>query len=257
MHPPVRSLLVLGLLALGLSPSRAQARPFRLNQLPNTPAGCATCHISPGGGGPRNAFGEDVNRTLQGGNVVWADLFDLDSDGDGYTNGQELADPSGTWRIGDSRPTGNVSQPGSANSTLCDNGTLETAFDEECDLDDFGGETCQTQGFVSGSLSCQACRISTASCSNEAVDMGAPGDMGGSPDMGSDPDLGGPADMGLIGPADMATPGPDLGSGGENGGGNAGPDDADDGDDGCQAVTAGSMLWLLLPLGMARRRRRA
>src|SRR5262249_5366906 len=87
--------------------SRSEARPFRVSQVPNGPvAACFTCHVFPGG--PRNAFGSTVENYggvgfLVDGNVQWglavADpahpldppktLAQLDSDGDGRTNGEE------------------------------------------------------------------------------------------------------------------------------------------------------------------------
>lgn len=110
-------------LAVSVLASQAQARPFRVNQIPNGPvAACFTCHVYPGG--PRNAFGAAVESYggvgfLIGGNVQWGTLAlpdpahpaeppktlaELDSDGDGRTNGEELLDPSGTWRVGASDP---------------------------------------------------------------------------------------------------------------------------------------------------------
>jgi hypothetical protein len=43
----------------------------------------------------------------------WAAVCSLDSDGDGLTNGQELGDPTCTWKVGDPSPNGtNLSHPG-------------------------------------------------------------------------------------------------------------------------------------------------
>lgn len=54
-------------------------------------------HLSPLGGGALNPFGEDFKR--QG--YVWTlQLCQMDSDGDGMTNGQELGDPQCTWQPG-------------------------------------------------------------------------------------------------------------------------------------------------------------
>jgi hypothetical protein len=48
---------------------------------------------------------------------------------------------------------------------VCGDGVAEGT--EECDLTDFAGETCVTQGFDSGSLSCTgSCTIDTGACSN-------------------------------------------------------------------------------------------
>ena len=74
------------------------ARDFRLGMLPNAGQfSCGICHISPGGGGPRNSFGSDVESAI-GFNLTaefWEAVAGLDSDGDGFTNGQELGDPDG------------------------------------------------------------------------------------------------------------------------------------------------------------------
>ncbi len=68
---------------------------------------CLICHFE-ASGGARNAFGEDFERTF-----LWSLIYDLDSDGDGLTNGFELGDPDGVWRPGlvPSRTT-NLSPPG-------------------------------------------------------------------------------------------------------------------------------------------------
>ena len=105
----------------GWEVAEVEARGFRVNMMPHgNVAGCNTCHTT-GGGSARNAFGLAVGaRVSPGGNeVFWgAALAALDSDGDGFTNGQELQDPNGTWRSGQ-LPPGNVSlvtQPGNAAS---------------------------------------------------------------------------------------------------------------------------------------------
>jgi hypothetical protein len=71
-------------------------------------------------GGPRNKFGQTVeNGYLNGNNVVWSPaLANIDSDGDGFTNGQELQDPNGLWTAGATQPgdLNKVTNPGNANS---------------------------------------------------------------------------------------------------------------------------------------------
>ena len=100
-------------------------RSFRVNQIPNgSKFGCLTCHQA--AGGPRNSFGLEIqgqflNPVSSSGMVVWeVDLAQLDSDGDGATNGVELLDPDGEWRAGDTNPgeTDNVTNPGDANSVI-------------------------------------------------------------------------------------------------------------------------------------------
>jgi hypothetical protein len=108
---------IIFLLAINIS-----ALEFRVNQIPNGSKNrCANCHISAAGGGARNAFGQMVESKFLdfNGNVKWnAELAALDADGDGFTNGQELQDPTGAWGSGDSNP-GNaalVTNPGDRNS---------------------------------------------------------------------------------------------------------------------------------------------
>jgi hypothetical protein len=97
----------------------SEARTFRVAQIPNgAEFSCMNCHVT--AGGPRNEFGKEIEENfLDGDNVVWnAELAALDSDGDGFTNGEELFDPEGTWRIGDDNPeiNGEAGNPGQADS---------------------------------------------------------------------------------------------------------------------------------------------
>ena len=81
-------LVLLVLLASLLSPI-ATARPPYLDAF-NERYGtedtkldaCITCHFNPGGGGPRNPYGE----AYQDSGMDFAAIEDLDSDGDGFTN---------------------------------------------------------------------------------------------------------------------------------------------------------------------------
>jgi len=111
------------------------ARDFRVGQLPNgSKFSCNTCHTS-GGGSPRNAFGQLVEDQFMdiSGNVIWSkELAMIDSDGDGFTNGEELQDPKGIWQIGNdspgnldlvTNPGNNVSSP-SENVLLASNASL-------------------------------------------------------------------------------------------------------------------------------------
>ncbi|MCB2204752.1 T9SS type A sorting domain-containing protein [bacterium] len=105
-----RFLLVAALMVFA-SATFLVARGFRAPQIPNgTLKSCANCHVNPGGGGPRNAFGQEVEANHlsvpgSAGQVEWNEaLAALDSDGDGFTNGEELQDPDGSWRIGQPFP---------------------------------------------------------------------------------------------------------------------------------------------------------
>ncbi len=113
-----RVLTVLVLVFIGWE--QADARPFRVSQLPNGSAlGCASCHVAPGGGGPLTSFGRDINNNYmtqsgRSGNVQWnAMLAMLDSDGDGVSNGRELGDPDGDGTVDASIQ---VTNPGDPNS---------------------------------------------------------------------------------------------------------------------------------------------
>jgi hypothetical protein len=72
----------------------AQARPFRKGVLPDKGEtfGCATCHLDPAGGGPRNPFGRDYERVaIKAGDKYISELGAMDSDKDGATNDEEFA----------------------------------------------------------------------------------------------------------------------------------------------------------------------
>ena len=57
---------------------------------------CGTCHVNAAGGGPRNAFGD----AFLGAGRVWnAVLCQQDSDGDTFSNGTELGDPTCEWSV--------------------------------------------------------------------------------------------------------------------------------------------------------------
>ena len=93
------------------------ARSWRPPQVPNGRTfNCALCHRSPSGAGPRNPFGEAVNAVVARGSreEFWsAALAQMDSDGDGFTNGEEMGDPDGD---GTPNPGAQITHPGDANS---------------------------------------------------------------------------------------------------------------------------------------------
>jgi hypothetical protein len=102
-------LILLLVLVITTSGTMLMARMFRENQIPHgNVKACLTCHVTPGGA--RNAFGREIENNFlsvagAGGNVVWGpELAALDSDGDGFTNGEELQDPLGLWRPGQPLP---------------------------------------------------------------------------------------------------------------------------------------------------------
>eukprot|EP00756_Hemistasia_phaeocysticola_P052441 Hpha_TRINITY_DN27676_c0_g1::TRINITY_DN27676_c0_g1_i1::g.57341::m.57341 len=73
---------------------------------------CIGSQLRAGGGGA-NAFGSAF---LSEGSWTYA-LCQADSDGDGYTNGQELGDPGCTWQPGSQPATAALSHPGVYGST--------------------------------------------------------------------------------------------------------------------------------------------
>ncbi|MCO5252353.1 MAG: T9SS type A sorting domain-containing protein [Candidatus Kapabacteria bacterium] len=117
----MKYLVLIFILSFALSNSNLNARQFRVSQIPNgNKFDCNTCHTM-GGGSSLNPFGIDVfNAFLTNGNVDWvSELASLDSDNDGFTNGQELLDPNAEWKIGDPNPgnPADVGNPGSSSST--------------------------------------------------------------------------------------------------------------------------------------------
>jgi len=107
-----------------LLPSLAQAEEDLVNFIPNglTPyfgerQNCKICHVRPQGDGERNAFGEAYG-AAPGLFFRWPNLYNLDSDGDGQTNGEELGDPEGVWRPRQPAPRAwPISLPGDPSST--------------------------------------------------------------------------------------------------------------------------------------------
>ncbi|HOI29456.1 MAG TPA: FlgD immunoglobulin-like domain containing protein [Melioribacteraceae bacterium] len=99
-----------------LATSILVSQSFRVSQIPNGGINsCSNCHFNPNGGGPRNSFGQTVESGFLNsqGNVVWGpSLANIDSDGDGFSNGVELQNPSGNWTGGPIGDQGKVTNPG-------------------------------------------------------------------------------------------------------------------------------------------------
>ena len=176
----------IGLLVLSLLYSvEGVARPSRVSGLPNYSGySCSGCHDTypP----ENNSFGMDVWRSLSGdindglfnrtfAQVRWDLIYHLDSDGDGYSNGQELGDPHGRWSTSNRVVQWTfTSDPSSPFSTPQGCGDGQISSTEECEGTDLDGETCESQGFVSGTLSCTTTCIFDFSecslCGNEVID---------------------------------------------------------------------------------------
>jgi len=77
-----------------------------------------------------NQFGNDYKNVGEN----WAQLCLIDTDGDGFTNGEELGDPDCTWRVGDanpaliSDPTDSLSVPGNPGEIEVQDGGLFAFF---------------------------------------------------------------------------------------------------------------------------------
>lgn len=203
---------------LVLVPSSALAHEFRLEQVPNGgKLDCTLCHEASAGGGPRNVFGMQVESegldgegAIETQDVVWGNLYDLDADGDGFTNGYELGDPDGTWEFG-TEPDFGPSLPQDSESVPCGSGNLHP--DEECDGDEFADDaSCMSIGFTDGTLGCNTdCTFDTSMCVGEP-DMGTSADMGGSDAGGTSADAG--SDTGASTANDTGESGQTSGGGG-------------------------------------------
>lgn len=105
-----KQLILLGILFI-CAPLVVWALPGYENQIPNGAVDmCLSCHATQQGG-THTPFADDFAAN----NHLWdAVLAAIDSDNDGYSNGVELQDSTGTWSIGDPDP-GNpaeVTNPG-------------------------------------------------------------------------------------------------------------------------------------------------
>ena len=101
--------LLLAFLVGNILAKDADARPFRETMIPNLVNGCTSCHSGSASMTSRNPFGLDVEALLtttgDNGEAFWGpELAAMDSDGDGFTNGEELGDPYGAWEELDAAP---------------------------------------------------------------------------------------------------------------------------------------------------------
>ncbi len=154
--------------------AEAQAFSGYVSLVP-TSFSCSTCHFNPRGGGSRNPFGV----AFSGNGYTWAAIFNLDSDGDGFTNGQELNDPDGMWRQGQPLPGGTKTRPGDpADFPVlgdCGNNALDEG--EDCDGALLDGATCVGEGFDRGTISCRNdCTLNTSACERCGDNVRSPGE---------------------------------------------------------------------------------
>ncbi len=105
MQPP--DIMRVCYLVIALTISTVHALPNAPSQVPNGRLiGCVLCHEDAQGGGSHNAFGRmvDANFFNEGRVAWWPELAGMDADGDSYSNGVELLDPSGEWQPGAADP---------------------------------------------------------------------------------------------------------------------------------------------------------
>ena len=163
-----------------LVPGLAPARGYRIDMVPGGYTfECHMCHsrqafrhLTVFGLDVRNhlLFADDYPEALppnffigDEGNPDWPALALLDSDGDGYTNGEELGDPDGRFVQADPQPMFPFTRPDLPEEFPCGSGTVEGP--EACDGDDLGGQTCADVGFVGGALACDdACVLDSSAC---------------------------------------------------------------------------------------------
>lgn len=186
--------LVLGSLGVALSLSAmAEARDFRVNDIPNGAAfQCLNCHGT-NDGKTFTPFGTDARCHLFGStdtsmeHVDWTNpssgglcgpLYQRDSDGDGFTNGEELGDPNGQWKPGMPSPAGPHSNPGDPKSTpppVCGDNRLSAH--EECEGMLMSHTDCSEISLGTGTLSCTPqCHFDTSQCSIQPSGAGGGGD---------------------------------------------------------------------------------
>lgn len=182
---------VAALIACSTLASPVQARPFRVDEIPNGNAKkCLNCHTDDSGKFFTD-FGSDARTTLEGAGPVseqhvdWQGLFQRDSDYDTFTNGVELGDPTGAWSIGQPDPPGLTYNPGDPKSHppgVCGNGVLEP--DEECEGDQLSVADCAeiTDAFYgSGPLTCaDGCKFDRTACPGYAPPSGPASESDGS-----------------------------------------------------------------------------
>ena len=115
----MRSLSVAAVIvaAFTLAAASAHAKVGFVVSIPNALTfSCNTCHTKTTEPVEWNAFGLDVQETLVDEMPDWAAVCAEDSDGDGFSNGAELADPDCEWAEGDDNPDGDVTNPGDEDS---------------------------------------------------------------------------------------------------------------------------------------------
>lgn len=178
--------------------STLPCRTFATNSA-GTSRPCVTCHDNPDGGeGCAEGLAPCLNpfgaAYLANGKVWNTALAMLDSDGDGYSNGEELGDPDGAWRAGTAFPgtCGCASRPGFAAYTP---GETDADRDGHCcrgrDLN--GNGTCSDPDEHDGSFDCDDADATASSTSTEVCTNSIDNDCDGLSTV-RDPDCAGVVD---------------------------------------------------------------
>lgn len=163
-------------LSFMLASATAEARFFRSDQIPHGGTfDCGVCHLDGGGGMGLNPFGQTVfdnGLDVQDGtgNVDWNAICMMDSDGDGYTNGEELGDQNCQWTVGANDPSVDPTNPGLPGEIPCGNGVVDGP--EDCDGTQLGGLTCVDlmPPLPAGPLSCNMnCTFNTSLCQGNST----------------------------------------------------------------------------------------
>uniref|UniRef100_A0A383VW56 Temptin Cys/Cys disulfide domain-containing protein n=1 Tax=Tetradesmus obliquus TaxID=3088 RepID=A0A383VW56_TETOB len=97
MSSLINVVVILAVVTSGVLVAPAVAYPEYIAELPTLPKHArGVGHVSAEGGGLRNKFGQDF---AAAGHTWTKELCQADSDGDGYSNGEELGDPNCTVSV--------------------------------------------------------------------------------------------------------------------------------------------------------------
>lgn len=140
MHQTISRVVTVACIAFAPA---ALAHNSYVNDIPNgSKFRCETCHLELGNYAQFNAFGNAFRTQIRltdppSTAAAWAAQFDLDADGDGQSNGEELGDPCGVFSNGAAaaRST-DISHPGDFQSTTANPFGPDTDADEVGDACD-------------------------------------------------------------------------------------------------------------------------
>jgi hypothetical protein len=174
----------LGWVLVVAAPSVASARSFRVSEIPNgEDRTCRNCHgdlngstMTDFGSAARGSL--DKTGPIQEAHVHWDVICDYDSDGDGWTNGEELGDPDCVWTIGATPAKSTSFNPGDKAShppPVCNNGKLDAG--EPCEGTTMSTTDCMDESAGNGVLSCtDTCDFDYSACSAPPGNVSSDGD---------------------------------------------------------------------------------